>query len=114
MNTLKNYMEAELRKTMINRLLKTAFINIPAEDFDEYTEMIMTKIDNLNTLKDNIKTFFGNGEDIKTIMEQYQTSEEEVLNSFLFMTLVVENVYLTKVIAQLWQQDKGPEEKDDE
>jgi len=99
--SIKGYADLGYQKDLISQLLKQAFIGIPEDRHEEMTELVFTKIHQLNDLKNNIKGQTGGA--ITDAAAMYDTTEEQVLDSFMYFSLVVENSFLIKQLAELIQ-----------
>jgi hypothetical protein len=99
MDSIKQYAESEFRKTLINQLLKQAFANIKLQEYDEVTELVANKIKSMTTMRESLKT--ASHTSIAKTASDFNVDEDSILDSFIYFTLVVENVLLTKKLLEL-------------
>jgi len=98
MATLGTYVEIEYQKDLISQLLKQAFINIDSELYEEMTELVFAKIHQMNQVRALLAD--SSGDIIEKTAGQYGASTDNVLDSFMYFTLVVENAMLMKQLAE--------------
>lgn len=103
MNSIKQYAESEFRKTLINQLLKSAFNNIKLEEYDEITELVAKKIKSMNTIRESLRS--ASKESISKTASDFNIDENSVLDSFIYFTLIVENVLLTKKLLEVLKEN---------
>jgi len=104
MESIKGYADLGYQKDLISQLLKQAFIGIPEERHEEMTELVFTKIHQMNDLKNSIKG--QTGEIIADAAVMYDTTEEQVLDSFMYFSLIVENSFLIKQLSEMIQDEE--------
>lgn len=103
MDSIKSYAELEYQKDLISQLLKQAFIGIPKERHEEMTERVFAKIHQMNQLRSIIKQ--STASVIIDTAERYGSSEDQVLDSFMYFSLIVENAFLTKQLVDYIQSE---------
>jgi hypothetical protein len=99
MNSIKEYVNESYQKDLISQLLKQAFTNISESEYEELTEMISTKLLVLNNLRDMMNK--NSNDELEAAAKSFGVEKENVISTFLYFSLVVENTILTKQIGDL-------------
>lgn len=92
MDTIKEYVEAQNQKDAISQLLRCLNISIDEDYQEEVTEAVLVKIKAMQEVSVLVKEV--NKDVIKTTAETYGVTEDSVLDSFMYFSLLVENVIL--------------------
>ena len=98
MKSIKNYFEETLHKDAIVQILKTTFTEIPEEDYEEITEMIAYKLAYMNHYRDRLE--MDGAIDLGKTAKAFGVPKKAIIDSFVYFTLIVDNVLLQKELAQ--------------
>jgi len=102
MSSVGTYVELEYQKDLISQLIKQAYIDINPEEHEEMTEIVFAKIHQMNQMR---AVLAKSGEDsIARTASEHNVTTDNVLDSFLYFTLVVENALLMKQLAEYAKQ----------
>lgn len=104
MNSIRDYAEIEYQKDLISQLIKQSYVGIPEEEFEELTELIFVKLHRMNDLRSKVE--LKNNDEISNTAEAYSTSEDKVIDSFIYLTLIVENVILSKKLKEYIEKEE--------
>lgn len=103
--SIKDYVENVHYKDMITQILRAAYTNIEEDEFEEITELINNKLAYMVEYK---KTLAAESEEsLRESAEMHGTSPDNILDAFIYFTLIVDNVIMQEELRRY-------EEKDDE
>ena len=103
MSTLKNYIEIEYQKVMVNDLLKQVFVNIPEEEYSEYAELVVDKLYTFRKLRETVRNMTVNDGKTAETAKELGVTEDDMLDAFIYMIMVVENVHLLKQLEKAYE-----------
>lgn len=95
---VKEYVEGSKQRDLINRLLRQTFSTIPVEQYEELTELVLKKLRSTTAFRMHISKM--SEEIICQTAELNNVSESEVLDSFIYFFLVVENTILIQQLEE--------------
>ena len=99
MVSIVDYVEDVNIKTMINDVLRKFFFsdsNVDEELEGKLIEEVFDKIDFLEGLKDSLLD--NDDGTIREVADRLNVSHEKVINTFIYFSLIVENIWLTKAL----------------
>lgn len=94
MSTLGNFVELTAQKGMIRHILKTSAMELSPEELDEMVTLIQKKLLQMTVYRDRLRD--KEAEALDKISEDYDADSEAVLDSYVYFSLIVENVWLKK------------------
>jgi hypothetical protein len=103
MASIKDYAETEFQKDLISQVLRV-FPNIASEEYEEITEMVATKINDMNKMREAMNVH--KGEQLDFFADQYKTTPQNILDSFVYFVLIVENVILNKSLMESMPEEE--------
>ena len=109
MNSIKDYVNENMHKDAITQILKTTFKEVKEEDYEEVTEMIAAKLAYMNVYRRSLEEIDDG--DLQEAADSFGVPRDAIVDSFVYFTLVLDNVLLQKELAEYLPYD---EEEDDE
>lgn len=97
--SLKEYVETVKQKDLISQLLKQTFISIPPEHYEELTDLVLEKLKATNMVRQHIKK--TSGAVIEETAIANGVTESDVIDSFVYFFLIVENTILARQLEEL-------------
>ena len=104
MESIKDYAEVAYQKDLINMLLRQLFVGLTDQDYVEYTEMVCSKINQLNNVRRDLKT--NKGDYLESTATYYGVTNDAVLDAFMYFNLVVENIFLIKQLSKYGKEEE--------
>lgn len=99
MDSVRSYVLEENQKDLIKQFLKQIFVDVKEPDYEELTELIATKLRELNTLRKNMEEFDEKG--LSKIASEFDIDKEQIVDAFIYFSLIVENTLMLKQISIL-------------
>lgn len=94
MSTLGNFVELTAQKGMIRHILKTSALDLSPEELDEMVTLIQRKLLQTSLYRENLRE--KEAEALEKVSKEYDADAEAVLDSYVYFSLIVENVWLKK------------------
>lgn len=99
MESIKDYAEKGFQKDMVTQILKQAFLNIGDEEQETITNLVIDKIDEMNSYRTDLAAKAD--PTLDSTADEFGISPQVVLDTFIYFTLIVENVWLTKKLEDI-------------
>jgi len=94
---LKDFVTAQQDKDTISELVKTSIVGCSEEDYELITDLTYEKLEGIQRYKESITD--AEYEKILKYVENTNLSKEQVVDSAIFFSIVVENAMLTHQLA---------------
>lgn len=107
MSSIKDYVDENAHKDMITQILQIAFKDIDEADYEEVTEMVAAKLAYMDVYRKSLEN--SDEGELQKVADSFGESKETILSSFIYFTLILDNVLLQKELAEYL-----PDEEDDE
>lgn len=102
MNSVRGYVLEANQKDLITQFLKQIMSGVEETDYEELTELISTKLSDLNKLRRDMEEFDAKG--LSKIASEFDIQPEAIVDAFIYFSLIVENTLLLKQLAILISQ----------
>ena len=103
--SIKDYAEDVHYKDMIAQILRAAYTNIEEDEFEEITELINAKLAYMVEYKKTLAT--ESEESLKASAEMHGTSPDNILDAFIYFTLIVDNVIMQEELRKYEEDDEN-------
>ena len=99
MSTLGNFVELTAQKGMIRHILKTSALELSPEELDEMVALIQKKLLQTSLYRESLRE--KEAEALDRVSKEYDANVDAVLDSYVYFSLIVENVWLKKKMEEL-------------
>ncbi len=104
MSTMGRFAQLEAQKGMIRHIIKASNLEVNEEELMPIVEEVQGKILKMHVHREWLKT--TQAEDLERVSAEYEASIESVLDSFVYFSLILENVLLERHIRRLTEDDE--------
>lgn len=98
MSTLGRFAEIEAQKGMIRHIIKTSNLEVPEEDLMPIVEAVQGKILQMHLHRDWLKR--SQADSLEQVAQDHDAHVDSVLDSFVYFTLILENVLLERKLLE--------------
>jgi predicted DNA-binding protein YlxM (UPF0122 family) len=111
MSSIKDYVDENMHKDAITQILKTTFKEVKAEDYEEVTEMVAAKLAYMNVYRKSLEE--TDPGDLQEVADSFNVPKESIVDSFVYFTLILDNVLLQKELAEYLPDNEEDDGEDD-
>ena len=99
MLSIKDYIESGEQKDMISDVLRQIVPDIETEEYEELTEMVINKLHSINEYKAGV--LIDSNSVLKNAANELDVETSKFLDTFVYFSLIVENVWLIKQLSEV-------------
>lgn len=98
MSTLGNFIELEAQKSMIRHILKSSQLDFEEDEMMEMVEDVQKKLLAMRVHREYLR--IKEQDSLAKVSEDNEADPEAVLDSFVYFSLILENVWLKKQLSK--------------